>query len=89
MLPGLPPDPFEGCLAPPERDSRAIPCAVMSRVIRVGVQLPEVEREVRWPELLDMARAIDDLGFDGIWLGEHLLYRWRAGRRAGRGRPGR
>ena len=48
----------------------------MSRPIRVGVQLPEVEREVRWPELLDMARAIDDLGFDGIWLGEHLLYRW-------------
>ena len=58
-----------------------IPCAVMTRVIRVGIQLPEVEREVRWPELLDMARAIDDLGFDGIWLGEHLLYRW-AGRPA-------
>jgi probable F420-dependent oxidoreductase len=48
----------------------------MTRAIRVGVQLPEVEREVRWPELLDMARAIDDLGFDGIWVGEHLLYRW-------------
>ncbi len=48
----------------------------MTRSIRVGVQLPEVEREVRWAELLDMARAIDDLGFDGIWVGEHLLYRW-------------
>ena len=36
----------------------------MTRAIRVGVQLPEVEREVRWPEVLDMARAIDDLGFD-------------------------
>lgn len=48
----------------------------MTRAIRLGVQLPEVEREVRWPELLDMARAIDDLGFDGIWVGEHLLYRW-------------
>jgi probable F420-dependent oxidoreductase len=48
----------------------------MTRAIRVGIQLPEVEREVRWPELLDMARAIDDLGFDGMWLGEHLLYRW-------------
>jgi probable F420-dependent oxidoreductase len=23
-----------------------------------------------------MARAIDDLGFDAIWVGEHLLYRW-------------
>ena len=48
----------------------------MTRRIRVGVQLPEVEREVRWPELVDMAHAIDDLGFDGVWVGEHLLYRW-------------
>jgi len=48
----------------------------VTRPLRVSVQLPEVEREVRWPELLDMARAIEDLGFDGIWVGEHLLYRW-------------
>ena len=27
------------------------------RPLKVGVQLPEVEREVRWPELLAMARA--------------------------------
>ena len=47
-----------------------------ARPIRVGIQLPEVEREVRWPELLDMTRAIEDLGFDSIWVGEHLLYRW-------------
>jgi alkanesulfonate monooxygenase SsuD/methylene tetrahydromethanopterin reductase-like flavin-dependent oxidoreductase (luciferase family) len=46
------------------------------RPLKVGIQLPEVEREVRWPELLDMIRAIEDLGFDSIWLGEHLLYRW-------------
>ena len=46
------------------------------RPLKVGVQLPEVEREVRWPELLDMIRAIEDLGYDSIWLGEHLLYRW-------------
>jgi probable F420-dependent oxidoreductase len=48
----------------------------MTRPVRVGIQLPEVEREVRWPELLDMARAIEDLGYDAIWVGEHLLYRW-------------
>lgn len=48
----------------------------MTPPLRIGVQLPEVEREVHWPELLDMARAIDDLGFDSIWVGEHLLYRW-------------
>ena len=46
------------------------------RPLKVGIQLPEVEREVRWPELLDMVRAIEDLGFDSAWLGEHLLYRW-------------
>ncbi len=48
----------------------------MSRPLKVGVQLPEVEREVRWNELLDMARAIEDLGYDSLWLGEHLLYRF-------------
>jgi probable F420-dependent oxidoreductase len=46
------------------------------RPLKVGVQLPEVEREVRWSELLDMTRAIEDLGYDSVWLGEHLLYRW-------------
>ena len=49
----------------------------MTRPLKVGVQLPEVEREVRWPELLDMARALEDLGYDSLWFGEHLLYRWR------------
>ena len=48
----------------------------MSRPLKVGVQLPEVERDVRWNEILDMARAIEDLGYDSLWLGEHLLYRW-------------
>jgi probable F420-dependent oxidoreductase len=50
--------------------------ASSSRPLKVGIQLPEVEREVRWPELLDMVRAIEDLGFDSVWVGEHLLYRW-------------
>ncbi|HEX2154097.1 MAG TPA: LLM class flavin-dependent oxidoreductase [Acidimicrobiia bacterium] len=42
--------------------------------MKVGVQLPEVERRVSWPELADMARLIESLGFDSIWVGEHLLY---------------
>jgi probable F420-dependent oxidoreductase len=46
------------------------------RLVKVGIQLPEVERDVRWSELLDMVRAIEDLGFDSVWVGEHLLYRW-------------
>jgi probable F420-dependent oxidoreductase len=43
--------------------------------MRVGIQLPEVEREVHWPEYLAMARAAEEVGFDSIWLGDHLLYR--------------
>lgn len=46
------------------------------RPLKVGIQLPEVERDVRWSEILDMTRAIEDLGFDSAWVGEHLLYRW-------------
>ncbi|HKP18864.1 MAG TPA: LLM class flavin-dependent oxidoreductase [Gaiellaceae bacterium] len=47
----------------------------MPRPLRIGVQLPEVEREVRWPEYVAMARAAEASGFDSIWLGDHLLYR--------------
>jgi alkanesulfonate monooxygenase SsuD/methylene tetrahydromethanopterin reductase-like flavin-dependent oxidoreductase (luciferase family) len=47
----------------------------VTRPIRVGIQLPEVERDVRWPEVAAMARAAEASGFDSIWLGDHLLYR--------------
>jgi probable F420-dependent oxidoreductase len=50
---------------------------------RFGVQLPEVEREVRWPEYLVMARAVEDAGFDSIWVGDHYLYRGDGGRERG------
>jgi alkanesulfonate monooxygenase SsuD/methylene tetrahydromethanopterin reductase-like flavin-dependent oxidoreductase (luciferase family) len=50
--------------------------------LRVGIQLPEVEREVPWPEYRAMAQAAEESGFDSIWLGDHLLYR-------GDGRPER
>ena len=43
--------------------------------MKVGVQLPEVEREVRWSELLAIARAAEAGGFDSVWLGDHMLYR--------------
>ena len=47
--------------------------------MRIGIQLPEVERDVRWHEYLAMARAAEAGGFDSIWLGDHLLYRYADG----------
>ncbi len=47
----------------------------VARPLAVGVQLPEVEREVRWPELRTIARTAEDAGFDSLWVGDHLLYR--------------
>ena len=52
------------------------------RPLRVSVQLPEVARDVCWPEYRAMARAAEAVGFDSIWMGDHLLYR-------GDGRPER
>ncbi len=46
----------------------------MTREFKIGVQLPEVERFVPWPELIAMAQAAEAVGFDSIWLGDHLLY---------------
>jgi len=47
----------------------------VTRSLAVGVQLPEVERHVPWRELRDIARAVEDGGFDSLWVGDHLLYR--------------
>ncbi len=46
----------------------------MPRPLRIGVQLPEVEREVRWPEYAAIARAAEEVGFDSVWVGDHMLY---------------
>jgi len=59
----------------------ALPAPERSTV-RVGVQLPEVERDVRRVELAAMARAAEEIGLDSVWVGDHLLYR-------GDGRPER
>jgi alkanesulfonate monooxygenase SsuD/methylene tetrahydromethanopterin reductase-like flavin-dependent oxidoreductase (luciferase family) len=39
------------------------------------LQLPEVERVVRREELEAMAVAAEDVGFNSLWVGDHLLYR--------------
>jgi alkanesulfonate monooxygenase SsuD/methylene tetrahydromethanopterin reductase-like flavin-dependent oxidoreductase (luciferase family) len=43
--------------------------------MKLGVQLPEVEREVGWKEVVEIARTVEECGFDSIWVGDHLLYR--------------
>jgi alkanesulfonate monooxygenase SsuD/methylene tetrahydromethanopterin reductase-like flavin-dependent oxidoreductase (luciferase family) len=43
--------------------------------LRVGIQLPEVERPVPWPEVRAIARAAEEVGFESIWQGDHMLYR--------------
>jgi len=43
--------------------------------MKIGIQLPEVERQVAWPELKAMSQTIESAGFDSIWVGDHLLYR--------------
>jgi probable F420-dependent oxidoreductase len=55
----------------------------MSEDCRFGVQLPEVERDVRWPEYVALAQAAEDAGFDSIWVGDHYLYRDDGGRERG------
>lgn len=46
----------------------------MARPCKVGVQLPEIERFVPWPEYLDLARRAEASGLDSIWVGDHLIY---------------
>jgi alkanesulfonate monooxygenase SsuD/methylene tetrahydromethanopterin reductase-like flavin-dependent oxidoreductase (luciferase family) len=53
--------------------------AESKRPLRVGLQLPEVEREVRWTEYRQMAQRAEALGFDTLWVGDHLLYRYEDG----------
>jgi alkanesulfonate monooxygenase SsuD/methylene tetrahydromethanopterin reductase-like flavin-dependent oxidoreductase (luciferase family) len=46
----------------------------MARPCKIGVQLPEVERFVPWPEYVDLARRAEAVGFDSVWVGDHLIY---------------
>lgn len=48
----------------------------MTRPIKIGVQLPEVEYEYTWPQYAEMARIAEEIGLDSIWVGDHLMYRY-------------
>lgn len=43
--------------------------------MKVGIQLPEVEYAASRDEVGAMARAAEEVGFDSLWVGDHLLYR--------------
>ena len=47
----------------------------MIKGLDVGVQLPEVERTVQWPEMLEIAETAEAVGFESVWVGDHMLYR--------------
>jgi alkanesulfonate monooxygenase SsuD/methylene tetrahydromethanopterin reductase-like flavin-dependent oxidoreductase (luciferase family) len=55
----------------------------VARPLKVGVQLPEVERVVPWPELREMAVTAEAIGLDSLWFGDHLLYRYPDGEERG------
>jgi alkanesulfonate monooxygenase SsuD/methylene tetrahydromethanopterin reductase-like flavin-dependent oxidoreductase (luciferase family) len=46
----------------------------VTRPLLVGIQLPEVEWEVPFAELISMAQTAEQVGFDSVWLGDHLIY---------------
>lgn len=53
------------------------------RPLKVGVQLPEIEWVAPWSELKRMAVTAESLGYDSIWVGDHLLYRGAKGEAKG------
>lgn len=48
----------------------------MVRPLKVGLHLPEIERRAPWTEIVAMARLAEEVGFDSIWMPDHLLFRY-------------
>jgi probable F420-dependent oxidoreductase len=44
--------------------------------MKMGLHLPEIERPVRWGEVAELCRTAEAVGFDSIWMPDHLLYRF-------------
>jgi alkanesulfonate monooxygenase SsuD/methylene tetrahydromethanopterin reductase-like flavin-dependent oxidoreductase (luciferase family) len=44
------------------------------RPLKVGIQLPESEYVASWQTLMAMGQRAEALGFDSLWVGDHLLY---------------
>src|SRR5215213_2734296 len=51
-----------------------------TRPLKVGLLLPETEGQMngvtaRWPDLKAMAQTADAVGFDSVWVTDHLIHR--------------
>lgn len=51
-------------------------------VVMLG-ELSELGRAPRYAEIRQMAQTVEDLGFDSVWLFDHLLFRWGEEKTAG------
>ena len=45
-------------------------------MLKVGLHLPEAERITPWREIADICRTAEAVGFDSLWVPDHLLYRF-------------
>ena len=53
----------------------------MARPLKVGFILPQLDgRRIgsapRWNEIVAMAERAEEIGFDSLWLVDHLLYQF-------------
>ena len=51
-----------------------------SRPLHVGVILPDTEHQMngesaRWSDLTAMAKKAEEVGFDSVWVTDHLIHR--------------
>lgn len=63
-------------------ETRMDAAARSRRPLKVGINLPTVEGTLagstaRWADLLAFARRAEALGFDSLWVPDHLLLRWQ------------
>src|SRR5680860_1223325 len=50
------------------------------RPLKVGILLPDTENQfdgetARWSDLAAMAKLAEDVGFDSVWVTDHLIHR--------------
>jgi alkanesulfonate monooxygenase SsuD/methylene tetrahydromethanopterin reductase-like flavin-dependent oxidoreductase (luciferase family) len=50
-----------------------------ARPLKVGLQLPEAEYVAPWSTMLAIGRKAELVGFDSLWVGDHLLYENKGG----------